>query len=191
MTIIHLITGGQRSGKSCYAEQLALRLSSHPIYMATAHVSDGEMAARVAHHQQRRGQEWTTIEEECCLSKHDLTGHVVLIDSLTTWLSNVMLAQHFPSSAKACGKTVDENEKKDDDLSWHDCVLTWICSEFDRLISQDATFIFVTDEVGMGGISGNALQRRFTDLQGSFNQYVAKRADEVVLMVSGIPMKVK
>ena len=64
-------------------------------------------------------------------------------------------------------------------------------SEFDLFTAQDATFIFVTNEIGSGGVSPNALQRRFTDLQGWMNQYVASRADEVILMVSGIPVKIK
>ena len=63
--------------------------------------------------------------------------------------------------------------------------------EFDRFTSQDATFIFVTNEIGSGGVSENALQRRFTDLQGWMNQYVAQHADEVILMVSGIAVKIK
>ena len=63
--------------------------------------------------------------------------------------------------------------------------------EFDRFINQDATFIFVTNEIGSGGVSTDAVQRRFTDLQGWMNQYVALKADEVILMVSGIPVKIK
>ena len=72
-----------------------------------------------------------------------------------------------------------------------DHVLDAIKKEFDRFTSQDATFIFVTNEIGMGGVSENGLQRKFTDLQGWMNQYVASQADEVVLMVSGIPVRVK
>ena len=63
--------------------------------------------------------------------------------------------------------------------------------EFDRLTAQDATFIFVTNEIGSGGVSTDAVQRQFTDLQGWMNQYVARRADEVLLMVSGIAVKIK
>ena len=64
-------------------------------------------------------------------------------------------------------------------------------SEFDKLVAQEATFLFVTNEIGLGGVSPDAVQRKFTDLQGWLNQYIASRADEVVLMISGIPMKVK
>ena len=63
--------------------------------------------------------------------------------------------------------------------------------EFDRFTTQDATFLFVTNEIGLGGVSENTLQRRFTDLEGWTNQYIAARADEVILMISGIPVKIK
>ena len=75
-----LVTGGQRSGKSEYAERMELSLSENPVYMATAHVWDEEFRQRVVRHQERRGPQWTNIEEECLLSRHQLTGRVVLID---------------------------------------------------------------------------------------------------------------
>ena len=80
MEKIILITGGQRSGKSTYAEKLALSLSPRPVYLATAHIWDEEFRERVRIHQLRRGPEWTNIEEEKYLSRHDVTGRVVLID---------------------------------------------------------------------------------------------------------------
>lgn len=168
MSKLILITGGQRSGKSQYAEQLALRLSERPVYMATAHVWDDEFRQRVVKHQERRGPQWTNIEEEWELSRHDVTGRVVLIDCVTLWLTN-----HF-------FKTSNAEE-----------TLTAAKKELDRFVGQEATFIFVTNEIGMGAVSENALQRRFTDLQGWMNQYIAGKADEVVLMVSGIPVKIK
>ena len=88
MKKIILITGGQRSGKSSRAEQLALELSDHPVYMATAHVWDDEFAERVRRHQERRGPQWTNIEEERELSRHDVTGRVVLVDCCTLWATN-------------------------------------------------------------------------------------------------------
>ena len=83
MKKIILITGGQRSGKSTKAEALALSLSAHPVYVATAKVWDDEFRERVRRHQERRGPEWTNIEEELYLSRHDLTGRVVVIDCVT------------------------------------------------------------------------------------------------------------
>ena len=82
-----LITGGQRSGKSMQAEKMALEMSPNPIYMATAHIWDDEFRERVRRHQERRGPEWTNIEEEIFLCRHDVSGHVVLIDCVTLWLT--------------------------------------------------------------------------------------------------------
>jgi adenosylcobinamide kinase/adenosylcobinamide-phosphate guanylyltransferase len=165
MRRIILITGGQRSGKSQEAEKLALSMSPTPVYMATAHIWDEEFRRRVEIHQQRRGSQWTNIEEELQLSKHNLAGRVVVIDCVTLWLTNWLQASDNPlEQAKA---------------------------EFDKFTTPDAIFIFVTNEIGSGGTSTNALQRRFTDLQGWMNQYIAQKADEVILMVSGIPVKIK
>ena len=174
MSKIILITGGQRSGKSSYAEQLALEMSDHPVYVATARVCDEEFADRVARHQARRGPQWTNIEEERHLSRHDLRGRVVLVDCITLWCTNFMLG------------AIKEGELPDVSQ-----VLTEVKAEFDRLVTQEATFIFVTNEIGSGGVSANALQRRFTDLQGWMNQYAASRAGTVVLMVCGIPVTIK
>ncbi len=168
MRKIILITGGQRSGKSQYAERLALSLSPAPVYVATAHVWDEEFRQRVIKHQERRGPEWGNIEEEKFLSRHDLTGCVAVIDCITLWCTNFFF-----------------------ELQDVDKALAALKAEFDRFTAQDATFIFVTNEIGSGGVSENAVQRKFTDLQGWMNQYVAKCADEVVLMVSGIPVKIK
>jgi adenosylcobinamide kinase/adenosylcobinamide-phosphate guanylyltransferase len=168
MRRIILITGGQRSGKSGHAERLALSLSDHPVYVATAHIWDDEFRERVRKHQERRGPQWTNIEEEKLLSRHDLTGRVAVIDCVTLWLTNYFF------------ETSDVNQ-----------TLEAVKAEFDRFTSQDATFIFVTNEIGSGGVSENAVQRRFTDLEGWMNQYIAQQADEVILMVSGIPVKVK
>ena len=169
MKHIIMITGGQRSGKSEEAERRALSLSDTPVYMATAKVWDDELLERVRRHQERRGPQWTNIEEEIALSRHDVTGRVVLIDCVTLWLTNIFFQN---------GEDTDR-------------ALEAAKAEFDRFTAQDATFIFVTNEIGLGGVSDNAMQRHFCDLQGWMNQYIAKKADEVILMVSGIPMQVK
>ena len=169
MKKIILITGGQRSGKSTKAEELALSLSNNPVYLATAHVWDDEFRERVIKHQMRRGPEWTNIEEEIYLSHHDLTGRVVVIDCVTLWLTNWI-----------------SNENNDVDT-----ILKQAKAEFDAFTQPDATYIFVTNEIGLGGVSTNQLQRKFTDLQGWMNQYIAQAADEVILMISGIPVKIK
>lgn len=169
MKRIILITGGARSGKSSYAEKLALSLSPNPVYMATARVWDEEFRQRVIRHQEARGPEWTNLEEEKGLSRHDVSGRVVLIDCVTLWCTNFFfdLQGHVDSSLKA------------------------VKEEFNRFTAQDATFIFVTNEIGLGGTSENELQRKFTDLQGWMNQYIAAQADEVIMMVCGIPLKIK
>lgn len=169
MSYIHLITGGERSGKSTYAEIEALRLSESPVYLATARVWDEEFRQRILRHQERRGPEWTNIEEDIRPSKHDFTGRVVLIDCITLWATNYFFDMQ---------QDVDQ-------------ALEALKKEFDTLVQQDATFIFVTNELGMGGMSESRTQRLFTQLQGWMNQHVAARADRVTLMVSGLPLTVK
>lgn len=169
MKKIILITGGQRSGKSSKAEEMALSLSANPVYVATAHIWDDEFRERVKKHQERRGPQWTNIEEETHLSKNDLSGRVVVIDCVTLWLTNF-----FFQLESDVNKSLEAAK-----------------IEFDAFTQHDATYIFVTNEIGSGGTSENAIQRRFTDLQGWMNQYIASKADEVILMVSGIAVKVK
>jgi adenosylcobinamide kinase/adenosylcobinamide-phosphate guanylyltransferase len=169
MAHIILITGGQRSGKSTLAEQMALRLTTHPVYLATARIWDEEFRERVRRHQERRGPEWTNIEEEKLLSRHDLTGRVAVIDCVTLWGTNFFF-------------DLDAEVQQ---------ALEAMKEEFDKLSRQDATLIFVTNEIGSGGTSENAVQRKFTDLQGWINQYIASHAQEVYLMVSGIPVPIK
>jgi adenosylcobinamide kinase (EC 2.7.1.156) len=169
MKKIILITGGQRSGKSSYAEKMAHELTASPVYLATAKIWDDEFRKRVERHQKNRGPEWTNIEEEKKLSLHNITGRVVVIDCVTLWCTNFFM--EFDSDVSAS--------------------LGAVKAEFDKFTSQDATFIFVTNEIGLGGVSENKLQRRFTDLQGWANQYIASHADEIYLMVSGIPVKIK
>ncbi len=166
---IILVTGGQRSGKSGFAQRLALSLSETPVYLATSRIWDEEYRKRIERHQRERGPQWTNIEEEKQLSLHRLEGRVVVIDCLTLWATNF-----FFDNESEVEKSLEELKK-----------------EFDRFTDQDATFIFVTNEIGMGGIAENTIQRRFSDLQGWMNQYVAGKADEVVLLVAGIPVRVK
>ena len=157
-----LVTGGQRSGKSEYAERLALQLSDTPIYMATSRIWDDEFRQRVDMHKARRGAQWTNIE------------------GVTLWATNFFfdLQPESMRSAKAAAEHVDRT-------------LAELKAEFAKFTSQNATFIFVTNEIGSGGVSDNEIQRKFTDVEGWMNQFIAAQADEVVLMVSGIPVKIK
>ncbi len=169
MAKIIYISGGQRSGKSSYAQNLALALSDHPVYLATSRIWDEEHHDRIKRHQADRGPQWTNIEEEKEISNHNYSNRVVLMDCVTLWLTNF-----FFDNQSHVDQSLQEAQK-----------------EFEKLIQQDATFIIVSNEIGMGGQSINDLQRKFTDLQGWMNQYIAQCADEVVFMVSGLPMKVK
>ena len=166
---IILITGGQRSGKSSYAQKLALSLTNNPVYLATSAVWDEEHRERIERHKRDRGAEWTNIEELKDLQKVDVNNRVVVIDCVTLWSTNFF------------------NETNGDvALS-----LSAIKERFEAFIKQEATFIFVTNELGLGGISTNDLQRRFTDLIGWVNQHIASKCDEVVVMISGIALKIK
>ena len=168
---IILITGGQSSGKSLYAERRALELASDPVYLATARAEG--MEERVSRHRARRGSEWTTVEEPLQLEELDFTGRVVLIDCVTLWLTNLFF-EH------GCDATLDTR-----------AVRIAAENEFDCFTAHDAVYIFVTNEIGLGGVADNALARSFADLQGLINQYIAARADEVTMVVSGIPLKIK
>lgn len=166
---IIIITGGQRSGKSTYAQRRALQLSHNPVYLATSRIWDAEFGERVKRHQQQRSAQWTNIEEDKQISKLSVSQRVVVIDCLTLWATNFFY-----------------DNKTDVEKS-----LVEMKQEFDKFTAQESIFIFVTNEIGLGGVAENAIQRRFTDLLGWLNQYVATKADEVILMVAGIPLKIK
>jgi adenosylcobinamide kinase / adenosylcobinamide-phosphate guanylyltransferase len=163
-----LITGGARSGKSVIAETKALSLGPRPIYIATAEVRDPEMAARVAAHRARRGPDWVTRAEAL-----DLTGALGatdgqgprLVDCLTLWLTNLMLAgRDWQAEGRALVAA---------------------------LAAQADPVVMVTNEVGAGIVPDNRLARDFRDAAGTLNQWVAAAADEVILAVAGLPLKVK
>ena len=166
---VHLITGGQRSGKSEYAEKQALARSKCPIYLATSKKWDDEQAQRIEVHQGRRSSVWQTIEEEISLGKNDLSGRLVLLDCITLWLTNIFTVQQF------------------------DLGKSWVqaCKEWDELIGQQTHLIVVTNEIGMGTIPMERGARMFVDLHGQMNQMIATQASEVTFMISGIPWQVK
>ena len=167
---IIMVTGGQRSGKSVFAEKLALEMSAHSTYLATARVMDEEMRRRVEIHKKRRCNLWRNLEAPLGIESLTLSpNETVLIDCLTMWAMNWLF------------------EKKEN----LDEAITGLKHQINLLIASGASLIFVTNEIGLGGTSSNALQRKFTDLQGLINQYVASLADEVYMLVSGIPVKIK
>jgi len=166
-----LITGGARSGKSAYAEREALSLTSSPVYVATARLdpSDKEFAERIRRHQSDRNEQWINMEEQLHVSRLPLENKVAVIDCITLWLSNFFSLYKFDA------------EKS----------LQAIKTEIDVLRKTDAFFFIVSNEIGMGVHAETEAGRKFTDLQGWTNQYIASVADKVVLMVSGIPMTIK
>ena len=166
---ILFITGGQRSGKSRYAQQLAESFTGHPVYLATSRVWDDDFRTRIQRHQNDRGDKWQTIEEEKRLGKLKFEGKVVLLDCITLWLTNI-----FHDNQYQIAVSLEEAKR-----------------EWQQFINQDFTLIVVSNELGMGVHAENEASRKFTDLQGWMNQHIAALADEVYLMVSGIPVKIK
>lgn len=191
MKKIILVTGGQRSGKSTYGERLALELAAgeQAVYMATSRIWDEEFAHRVQLHKERRGPQWINLEEEKYLGRHNVAGKVVLVDCVTLWSTNFFF-DISDNTLPDSNFTMDAAQAQES-ASVVEQALQQIKAEFEKFTSQDATFIFVTNEIGLGGVSENKVQRQFTDLLGWLNQYIASKADEVVLMVSGIPIKIK
>ncbi len=166
---IVFITGGARSGKSRYAQTKALQLSSNPVYIATARHWDIEFEQRIQQHRSDRDERWTSIEEEKFISKTNIAGKVVVIDCVTLWLTNffVDLSNDIDQCLEACK------------------------NELQALASVDGTFIIISNEIGMGVHAETEIGRKFTDLQGWVNQYIAEMAEQVVLMISGIPVIIK
>lgn len=164
------VTGGARSGKSRHAQELALQWSDNPVYVATSRKwDDEEFRQRVQRHLQERDHRWTSLEEEKHISRLDIEGRVVVIDCVTLWLTNFFIDLKYDVDAclEACKK------------------------EIDALCQKQATFLIVSNEIGMGVHAETEIGRKFTDLQGWMNQYIAARADRVLLMVSGIPVTIK
>ncbi len=163
------VSGGQRSGKSDFAQNMAEQLSSHPTYLATAKCWDKEMEARIERHKASRGSHWSNIEEERYISQLDLDGCVVLMDCVTLWLTNIFCGCDFNMES-----SLEEARR-----------------EWDLFLQRDFTVIVVSNEIGMGVIPMEGSTRAFVDLQGWMNQYIAASADEAYTLISGIPLKIK
>jgi len=169
--MLTLVLGGARSGKSRYAENLIAALPPpwQPpwAYVATAQALDTEMAERIGAHRSRRGPQWRTIEAPCDLAAalKACEKLPVLIDCLTLWLSNLMLA-HADIDAEIARLEA-------------------------ALAAAKSPVVLVANEVGYGIVPDHPLGRRFRDLQGILNQRIAARADRVVLVVAGLPLAMK
>jgi adenosylcobinamide kinase/adenosylcobinamide-phosphate guanylyltransferase len=172
MANVHFITGGARSGKSRLAEQLALAHGAPLGYLATGRGGDEEMAQRIARHQSRRGSAWQTMEEPLQLVKvllgHDGYFRVILVDCITLWLTNLLLACDDPDQVLV--------------------EVRGLAAVFPTLTTP---LVLVSNEVGMGIVPENRLARTFRDLAGEANELLAAAADEVTVMFSGLPLKLK
>ena len=168
---VTLILGGARSGKSARAEVLALDIAGGrgALYLATAEAKDDEMTARIAAHQARRGPAWETIEcpldLAAAIDGHAAPERVVLVDCLTLWLSNVMLAAR--EATAECAALVD------------------------ALGRAAGPVVVVANEVGLGVVPETPLGRRFRDAAGRLNQDVARLADRVEFVAAGLPVVLK
>ncbi|MBI5633468.1 MAG: bifunctional adenosylcobinamide kinase/adenosylcobinamide-phosphate guanylyltransferase [Nitrospirae bacterium] len=167
---ITFVIGGARSGKSSFALNRASELPGKKVYIATAQAFDEEMKERITKHKEERNSDWDTIEESMNLAEvlrtASSTHDVVLIDCLTLWLSNLLLA--------------DKDLEKE---------MQFFISS---LITHHASRVFVvSNEVGMGIVPDNELARRFRDISGRLNQQMASVADEVYLVAAGIPVRIK
>ena len=166
---MYYITGGERSGKSSYAQALAEKLSNKPYYLATSRIWDEDFQKRVDRHVSDRDERWTTLEEEKNISTVIKENTTVVIDCVTLWLTNFYVDTKY-----------DTQE-----------ALRLAKEEIEKLTKINATIIIISNEIGMGLHADTESGRKFTELQGWTNQYIAKCADNGTFMVSGLPLILK
>lgn len=175
-----LVLGGARSGKSSFAQRLAIQLGKKVLFVATAAPLDDEMKHRIEMHKKSRPKSWRTLEVLTDVGKEiekNIQGvDVVILDCLTLLISNVFEKY---GSKSACEELL---EKK---------VETEIMALISCIKNNNASFIIVTNEVGSGIVPANKVSRIFRDVQGRANQELARIADSVYLMVAGLPLEVK
>jgi adenosylcobinamide kinase/adenosylcobinamide-phosphate guanylyltransferase len=169
MREIILITGGQRSGKSSYAQGMAESFSACPYYLATARKWDSDFIDRINKHKLDRGDKWKTLEVDKRIGEVKLDGETILLDCITLWLTNIYHDNDFKII-----QSLEEAKRE------------WV-----KFSSQNSRIIVVSNEIGMSLHAPDESSRHFTDLQGWVNQFIAKSADKVILMVSGIPLVIK
>ncbi|WP_043063154.1 bifunctional adenosylcobinamide kinase/adenosylcobinamide-phosphate guanylyltransferase [Brucella anthropi] len=164
-----LVLGGARSGKSSYAEKMVESSGLQPLYLATGRAFDKEMENRIAIHRDRRGSEWQTVEEPLdligALTLNAATDRFVLVDCLTLWLTNLMMAERD--------------------------IATETASLVAMLPNLAGPVVFVSNEVGLGIVPENRMAREFRDHAGFLHQAVAAIADEVYFMAAGLPLRMK
>lgn len=182
MALLTLVTGGARSGKSRWAEELARRQGEPVLYVATARVEDPEMAERVRRHRATRPATWETVEcpldAAAALREHGRRARAVLVDCLTLLVSNLL-----EQASRAAGGVVARGVEE--------AVLSQVEALADAGAALPARVIVVTNEVGSGLVPLSPVARRFRDLAGLANQLLAARAAEVYWLVAGIPVRIK
>jgi adenosylcobinamide kinase/adenosylcobinamide-phosphate guanylyltransferase len=177
-----LVFGGARSGKSAYAETLAAESGKEVVYIATARAGDGEMAARIAHHQRQRPAIWHTVEEPLALAdalrQWCAPQRLVLVDCLTLWLSNLMFADgtDYPDVGEIALPAQFHAQR---------------ATMLDALEHAAGDVVLVSNEVGMSIVPYGAISRAFTDEAGRLNQAVAAACDRAVFVAAGLPLVLK
>ena len=171
-----LITGGARSGKSRFAQELALEAGGRVLFVATAEAKDEDMRRRIEAHRRSRPEGWETLEVPLGIngtfSRRAEGAEIVVVDCITMLVANIMLQSQ--------GETAAE-----------EMALKEVNALVSKVAAMEATFIIVTNEVGLGLVPDNELGRRYRDCLGGANQLLAYCADEVYLMVAGIPLRLK
>lgn len=166
---VSLVLGGARSGKSAFAEKMVLESGLTPIYIATATIHDDEMRARVKVHRDRRGPQWTNVQEpdrlEKAIKDYATTGNVLLVDCLTLWVTNLMMAD------VALDRRID--------------------SLTETLSAVESPVVLVSNEVGLGVVPDNKLARDFRDHAGRLHQQVATISKQVYFVAAGLPLTMK
>ena len=178
-----LIIGGARSGKSNYAQELALKCPQPVLFVATAEANDEEMRQRIEEHKKVRPSTWRTLEvtthigNRICQEIGEM--QTVIVDCVTLLVNNIF-SRYFNSSMELGDATIVEKE-----------VIAEISELVDCISQVDARFIIVTNEVGLGIVPAISMSRLYRDLLGRANQILAQHTDEVYLMVAGLPVKIK
>jgi len=177
-----IVLGGARSGKSGYAERLAIDSGKDVVYIATATAGDAEMSARIAHHRARRPAHWVTVEEPLALGAQIMRlaapQRLLIVDCLTLWLTNLMF-----SGGAAYPEIGELTLPPQFDAQW--------ASFMEALAGSAGDIVLVSNEVGLGLTPMGAVSRRFMDEQGRLNQALAAQCDNAVLMVAGLPLLLK
>lgn len=175
------ITGGARSGKSTFAQQLAQRVSTRVVLIATAEALDDEMAERIWNHQKARPSSWITIEAPMNISEKliqkKVFGDVVIVDCLTLLVSNIFL------------QSINENKPNETNIK--ELIRKEYLNLMKLIDESSSLWIIVSNEVGLGIVPGDLTSRLYRDLLGRMNQWVAEKADEVYFMIAGIPVPIQ